>query len=141
MFDVPPYNRFTFNNNGYFDYMGRSKFLEIYNEVVSVKKRFTNTIYSLQGIVGYEKSYIMAALAILLMRQGKRVIYIPHCGILAKDLRRNIKSAFLLSYADDPKTRRSITKFSSVEDVYDFCYQKARSNIDKLYVLADQCRR
>ncbi|KAA8895767.1 hypothetical protein FN846DRAFT_922079 [Sphaerosporella brunnea] len=137
LFNKYPWKRFTLDDDGCFDYMGRRKFLEIYEEVVSMETPYRNKEFSLQGIVGYGKSHIMAALAILLMRRGKRVIYIPHCGIMATDLLENAISAFLLSYADDPHAQQRIAMFSSVEDVHNFCREEADVG-NQLYILADQ---
>jgi hypothetical protein len=137
IFHKQPWQRFTLDDDLCFDYMGRAKFSEIYEEVASMETQHRNTEFSLQGIVGYGKSYIMAALAILLMRLGKRVIYIPHCGIMATDLLKNAKSTLLLAYADDPKTQQRIATFSSVEDVHEFCYAEAEEG-NRFYIFADQ---
>jgi hypothetical protein len=137
MFHNQPWQRFTLDDEHCFDYMGRTKFTEIYEEVVSMETRHRNTEFSLQGIVGYGKSYIMAALAVLLMRLGKRVVYIPHCGIMATNLLKQAISALLLSYADDPEKQQLIATFSSVEDVHEFCYEEAEEG-NKLYIFADQ---
>ncbi|KAF8538638.1 hypothetical protein BDD12DRAFT_841601 [Trichophaea hybrida] len=132
-----PYDRFKLDRNHCFDYMGRSKFLDIYQAVVSMEENKKNRTYSLQGILGYGKSFMMAALTILLMRLGKRVVYFPHCRTMAKDLRGYVQSAFLLAYADKYDTQQRIASFGSLNDVYEFC-NDVRGEGEVLYFLVDQ---
>ncbi|KAF8537953.1 hypothetical protein BDD12DRAFT_844754 [Trichophaea hybrida] len=116
-----PDDCFKLDLNHRFGYMGRSKLLDIYQAVVSMEENKKNRTYSLQGILGYGKSFIMAALTILLMRLGKRVVYFSHCRIMAKDLQGYVQSAFLLAYADKYNTQQRIASFGSLNDVYKFC--------------------
>jgi len=117
--------------------MGRRKFLDIYQAVVSMELYKKNRTYSLQGILGYGKSFMMAALTILLMRMGKLVVYIPHCRIMAKDLQGYIRSAFLLTYADKYDIQQRIASHLSLNDIYELC-NDIRGEGEVLYFLVDQ---
>jgi DNA replication protein DnaC len=83
-----PYQRFTSKNiNGidHFEYMGRSqlhKFQQCIKSETFLKG--SESLY-LYGTSGSGKSHMLAALAYQLVREGKRVFYIPDCLRLVLD--------------------------------------------------------
>jgi hypothetical protein len=74
-FSEPP-ERFSVQD-GKFEYMGREQFQGVHKTVSSLKTGGGGTRLYIQGTMGFGKSHILAALACLLYRQGKVVVFIP----------------------------------------------------------------
>lgn len=82
-----PRTRINLLSSNTFRYMGRKRFKAIYEAIdslikesaVSSRKSKSLTLY---GSAGSGKSYILAALACLLVKRGKNVVYIPNCEAL-----------------------------------------------------------
>jgi len=79
--------------------MSREAFEEAYGYVPSLRLDGLSSLY-IYGTMGYGKSYILAALACLLYRQGKRVVFIPDCRAMLINPLLYIKCALLCTFAN-----------------------------------------
>ncbi|PVF93480.1 hypothetical protein CPB86DRAFT_818794 [Serendipita vermifera] len=91
------------DNVRYFRYMGRSGFTELESRVRDQLSENEKNRMQFYGSAGSGKSYLLAALTIKLIQEGKRVIYIPEAGELIEDFGRVIRSALGLAFYDDPQ--------------------------------------
>jgi len=116
--------------------MGREVFQEVYDKAHLLKLRSEYTKLYIHGTMGYGKSYILAALACLLYREGKQVVFIPDCRALLGQSIPYIKSALLCTFADPSleKQRDRIRACTSEEEINTFCH----SLDDTLYFIVDQ---
>ncbi|CAG8834424.1 11663_t:CDS:2, partial [Gigaspora margarita] len=96
-----PVDRFAINEDGFFTFMGRKEFINVLNEIITFKSRTGYMEMFIYGTVGYGKSHILTAIACFLIRNGRRVVYLPDCRKLAVDPMEYIKSALFLTYVDD----------------------------------------
>ncbi|KAF8234815.1 hypothetical protein L208DRAFT_1393487 [Tricholoma matsutake] len=83
-----------------FEYMGRSKFRELEKRVEN--KTFlkgSESLY-LYGTSGSGKSHLLAALVYCLVREGKRVFYIPDCSSLLLKPAQTIWAALTFAFYD-----------------------------------------
>lgn len=127
-------SRFSINKNT-FSYMGREKFAQIWNTWLEVKDdvRRHRAIY-VYGTRGYGKSYILAALACLLVRQGERVVYLPDCFAMLRDPLEYLRVALLFAIRD-ASSREQIHNCKTVNDLASFCVD---FKIGRLCIIADQ---
>jgi hypothetical protein len=129
-----PFQRFEYHGKDprYFQYMGRSKFTELYDwtQRDSFLSGF-ESIY-LYGSSGSGKSHILAALACRFIREGKRVVYIPDCRLLLDNFSKYLRLALRCAFYDSPhlKTVDSIRDF---ERLLEFC-----ENHTEIYFIVDQ---
>lgn len=116
--------------------MGREEFKKAYNYVSSLKLDGLSNLY-IHGTMGYGKSYILAALACLLYRQGKRVVFIPDCRAMLIEPLVYIKCALLCTFANPSlkEEREWIRACASVSELGAFCHSLDRST---LYFIVDQ---
>ena len=119
-----------------FAYMGRESFSAVWSEVNRLKTRGGYTRLYIHGTMGYGKSHILAVLAGLLSRSGKRTVYMPDCRELLGDMVSYLQSALLCAFADPSSSHRrdKIRAFKSQEDIYDFC----RTQSEPFYFIVDQ---
>jgi ABC-type glutathione transport system ATPase component len=129
-------DRFRLNQDRTFRFMGRQKFAEVY-QTVSNMSWATGTIYSLQGTLGSGKSHILAALACLLLKEGKRVVYLPDARVLATAVVEYTKEALQLAYADDQALFERIQVLLSIEDIVQFALERS-SQHEWWYLICDQ---
>jgi hypothetical protein len=100
-----PFQRFHWNmqdNVKHFRYMGRSRFTDLHE--MTRGPHFLagwEKIY-LYGSSGSGKSHLLAALACQLIRERKRVVYIPDCGDLLYDFVEVIQDALRCAFHDSP---------------------------------------
>lgn len=83
-----PRTRIKLLSSNTFRYMGRKRFKALYDAIDSLIKESVvssreSKSLTVSGPAGSGKSYILAALACLLVKQGKFVVYIPSCEALA----------------------------------------------------------
>jgi len=116
--------------------MGRRIFAEVY-QTVSKMSVTTGMIYSLQGSLGSGKSHILAALVCLLVKEGKRVVYLPEAKQLATDLVGYTQYSLQLAYADDEVLFERIQGFSSITDILKFAKERSRRG-ELWYLICDQ---
>ena len=115
--DSAPSDRFTISDDGAFTYIGRECFSQVYEAV----KAFNYTagirhIY-LKGTMGFGKSHVLAAIAVKLLKEDKRVVYIPDCALLISKPVRVLSSALYLAIRDNEEMMRGISKASSVNEL------------------------
>jgi hypothetical protein len=96
---IPPC--FTVSENRKVSYMGREAFTKVWDKwrVIEPKTGQRQAIY-VYGSRGYGKSHILAALACLLVRLGKQVVYIPDCCRMLRAPFAYLQAAFLFAFAD-----------------------------------------
>jgi hypothetical protein len=85
--------------------------------------------------MGYGKSHIMAAMASLMMQDGRRVVYLPDCAAVYTKPVTTIQCALLVAFADRPDICTTLEAAPTIEDFKNFCraYDECQ-----LYFLLDQ---
>ena len=131
---IPPKNRFKLSNH-MFAYMGREGFRELWEGISKMENDGWNKLF-LYGTAGYGKSHMLAALACLLISQGKGVVYLPDCRAMLQCFVRYIKEALLLTFGDSPKRQKQVEKLETEKDIEAFLYDHAR--LERLYFIVDQ---
>ena len=128
-----PADRFHFEHS-HFEYMGREIFLELWNVVQGLKHESFTRLY-IQGTMGYGKSHILAVLAGLLYRSGKRVVYLPDCRALLRQPLDYLRASLLCAFADPSsyEKRETIRALGSTHDVEKFCCENL-----PMYFIIDQ---
>jgi len=121
-FSEPP-ERFSIQD-GKFEYMGREEFERVHKIVSSLKTGGGGTRLHIQGTMGYGKSHILAALACLLYRQGKVVVFIPDVRTLLLAPLPYITTALLCTFAGPSfkEERKRIRACKSMDDISSFYY-------------------
>jgi hypothetical protein len=116
-----PTDRFDFRES-HFEYMGRTAFFKVMDIVKELKIGGFSRFY-IQGTMGYGKSHILAVLAGLLSRAGKRVVYLPDCRELVVNPMRYMRTALLCAFADPHSSdvRDEIRALESMDNIIDFC--------------------
>jgi hypothetical protein len=117
----------------YFHYMGRSKLMELEKEVEKTIFQDRHQDVYLFGPSGSGKSHILAALAVKLIQERKRVIYIPDCLQLLANSEKNLRIALYFAFYDDPVACATIKSAHGIDALLDFIEEKT----DK-YLLVDQ---
>ena len=116
-----PSERFDFRES-YFEYMGRTAFSKLMDTVKDLKIGGFSRLY-MQGTMGFGKSHILAVLAGLLSRAGKRVVYLPDSRELVVNTMRYMRTALLCAFADphSSEVRDEIRALESKNNVIAFC--------------------
>lgn len=124
MYHERPIERFSLHDDT-FEYMGREAFQRVDKQVSSLKLGDGYTRLYIEGTMGYGKSHILAALACMLYRQGKRVVFIPDCRAMLRDPLPYIKSALLCAFADPllVEKRNQIRACTTKEQIYSFFHR------------------
>src|SRR5205085_9980211 len=124
--------RFDLDESNSFRYMGRSPFRKLHERVQTPNfLKFDERIY-FYGSSGSGKSHILAALACLLIRQGKRVVYVPDCGTLVDNFMTAMRTAFCFAFPDDYET---IVSFLTVDELVRFSQALLHN---RFYIIVDQ---
>lgn len=118
-----------------FQFMGRSMFSSLLEEVQTPDFLSKRHDLSLYGTSGTGKSHLLAALVCHLVRDKKRVIYLPDCHYLLKDAREGFRSALLFAFYNDHFSRQTIENALSVDELVGFVRKQPRSS---LYLIVDQ---
>lgn len=92
------------------------------------KKSNTTFIY---GTIGWGKSHLLAAMVCLLMRKGRKVVYLPDCKAMLRDPVDYFRSALLLTYAAQPTVQAQVVELLTIEDVIFFC----KRHTDLTYII------
>lgn len=119
-----------------FEYIGRESFARVWETVGELRLPTGRGRIYIHGTMGYGKSHLLAALACLLARKGKRVVYVPDCRQMLKAPLIYLKSALLCAFPDPPsfRDRIAIRACSSVRELSEFC----RTGQDRWYFIIDQ---
>lgn len=134
-----PSDRFDFDfGEYYFEYMGRTAFSTVMDTVKELKIGGFSRLY-IQGTMGYGKSHILAAIAGLLSRDGKRVVYLPDSRELVANTMRYMRTALLCAFADPDSSdmRDEIRALESKDSIIAFCekHQDVYFIIDQMSAL------
>jgi energy-coupling factor transporter ATP-binding protein EcfA2 len=118
-----------------FVYMGRESFSAVWSEVNGLKIREGFTRLYIHGTMGYGKSHLLAVLAGLLSRSGKRTVYLPDCREFLANKLRYMQTALLCAFADPSSSdeRDRIRGLESQEDIIYFCDRQM-----PMYFIVDQ---
>ena len=130
-----PYQRFekkNVDNMGHFEYMGRSPFCELQRRIQNVNfLEGSETLY-LYGTSGSGKSHLLAALAYNLVREGKRVFYIPDCSTLLLEPAKTMWMALNFAFYDSDVLAPIGNRYD-VDKMIDFI-----SELRDIYIVVDQ---
>lgn len=122
-----------------FEYMERECFGSLWDKVQSLRIGSGSSQLLLHGNMGYGKSHMLAALACLLFRLGKRPVYLPDCRQMLANSLSYIQSAMLCSFADPSSSslarRDEIRSFQNMDDALKFCGNFRETH---LYFIIDQ---
>jgi len=133
-----PVDRFRLSNPPafVFKYMGRESFAEVWKLIDSFKVMESYIRLHINGTIGYGKSHILAVVAGLLSRTGKRTVYIPDCARLVQNPMIYMQCALLCAFADPSSSdvRATIRAFESLEALEKFCVNHA----EHFYFVVDQ---
>ncbi|KAJ7207491.1 hypothetical protein GGX14DRAFT_635270 [Mycena pura] len=134
-----PSQRFKFISNSNsvlsFHFMPREFLATVYHRLTNM--RVGQSSIHLHGPMGLGKSHILAAMGILLRRQGKRVVFLPDCGKLVSDPMVYVQSALLCTFSgnDDKEDRDQIRHLRTLKEIQQWC---RRERAPKLYFIVDQ---
>ena len=130
---IPP--RFSLLNQRKFSYMGRERFSLVWKIFGTVESRpdQRQAVY-LYGGKGYGKSYILAALTCLLIRTGRRVVYLPDCRAWLFDPLRYLRNALVVAFVNCQLSREEILDCKNLESLVNFC----AGYRDRLCFIVDQ---
>jgi hypothetical protein len=128
-----PSERFVLSE-GTFEYMGREQFGEVWECVKGLERRGCTELY-IEGSMGFGKSHILAMLADLLYRLGKRTIYIPDCRQALVAPLAYLQNSLLVAFAEPSLTleRTRIRSCQSLSDILAFCRTQTY-----MYFITDQ---
>jgi hypothetical protein len=134
-----PYPKERFPLKGHcFRYMGREKFAALREGILDFEEDDGYRKLYLYGTIGYGKSYMLAALACLLIKEGKRVVFLPDCRGMLENHGRYLTSALLLCFGDSPIQQREIKSCRrDPNKLIELCAQLSDNRI-LLYFVIDQ---
>ena len=95
----------------------------------------TLTVY---GTIGYGKSHIVAALALALMKERKRVIYLPDCAALKGRFLNYLKQALSLTFVDNEDLLQEIFNYKDFDEILERLEKFKGSTREEFYLLVDQ---
>ncbi|KAL5512234.1 hypothetical protein ACEPAG_3519 [Sanghuangporus baumii] len=118
-----------------FAFMGRHMFRRLYDCVAEFEKDPFRSYAKacVYGCVGTGKSHVLAALACLLLHEGKRVIYVPDCVLLLESFFIEMRSALQFAF---PEYASTMDAWTSVDQVRDFC--RAWRKTGSIFFVLDQ---
>jgi hypothetical protein len=119
--------------------MGREMFRQLRESVERFEDQFDYHKLYLYGTIGYGKSHMLAALACLLMQEGKRVVFLPDCrAMMQEGFGRYLSAGLLLCFGDSPSRQQEITECGDDPDKLDeFCHQLSSRKVF-IYFIIDQ---
>jgi hypothetical protein len=126
------FKRKNVDNMHHFEYMGRYPFGELHKRIQD--RNFligTESIY-LYGTSGSGKSHLLAALVYNLVREGRRVFYIPDCSSFLLQPEETMWMALNFAFYDS-NDLRAIGDHHDVNAMIDFM-----SKYEDLYIIIDQ---
>lgn len=123
---------------GCFTYMGREIFTDLYNSIQSFERALDFRKIYLSGTSGYGKSYLLAALACLLIKEDKRVVYLPDCRAMLEDFGGYLTSSLLLCFANSGARQLEVKACGEdVQRLIGFCKRLANYG-ESLTLIVDQ---
>jgi hypothetical protein len=131
-----PSERFAIKEDGTFAFMGRSHFSTLSKNVHELHPRgFGGKAPKMlfYGTIGFGKSHSLAALALVLMQEDKRVVFLPTHKDLLDDRVKYFRKALLLAFGDSPELMQELMDAITQQELVRFCDQQA-----ELYFVVDQ---
>ena len=122
----------------WFRYYGREAFKVIYNDVVSLQMKGNFSVYYIYGTLGFGKSHMLAALAIILLQEGRKVVYLPDCRQFARYPTEYLKDALVLTYAGDLEAQSELVQCATGQALVRWCINRAATMGEELYFLIDE---
>lgn len=126
-------NRFHFNADGEFRYVGRATFKKFAEEVLALNRNKSSLF--LHGHMGVGKSHMMAALACFLTRIGKLVVYISDYSAFLSDPVTATKIALARAFWNRECELDKIFEMRTVDELKTYCMQI--SHRERIYLLID----
>lgn len=77
------------------------------------------------------QSHLLAAMACLLMRKGRKIVFLPDCKALVREPVDYFRAALLLTFATQPAVQTQVARLSTVDEVIRFC----KSQVDLTYII------
>ncbi|MDO9334039.1 MAG: hypothetical protein Q7T57_05905 [Dehalococcoidales bacterium] len=90
---------------------------------IPAKAASKSEVMFLYGTIGWGKSHLLAAMVCLLMRKGRKVVYLPDCKVMLDDPIKYFRSALLLTFASEPDIQQQAARLDSAEHIIRFCDQ------------------
>ena len=109
---------------GNWQYVGRTKFKELLQELKKVQESEVYSTLWLYGTQGYGKSHLLAALVCYLAAQDETVVYISDCRALIEDPVEYVRAAMLFAWADDITIQKEILTLNTLEEIENFFMSK-----------------
>ncbi|KAK6344197.1 hypothetical protein TWF696_007838 [Orbilia brochopaga] len=107
-----------------FEFMGREEFSRIFSEIETLINGSGGKHYFINATYGWGKSYVLAALAALLLKQGKSVVYISHCAEFIIRGLDYLRTCFFMAYARHEKDLQRVVDLKSYQDISNFVQQE-----------------
>ena len=119
-----PGDRFVLKEDGSFLYMGRSKFKDIYKDVTNLSSVALPRI-NVYGGRGLGKSHLLASAVVLLIKQGKRVVYLPQARDWAtNDAEDYLRTALYLGFADSAELLAEMEQIQGADSLVTWANSK-----------------
>ncbi|KAI5781032.1 hypothetical protein DFH27DRAFT_656850 [Peziza echinospora] len=131
-------DRMVVNKDGTFVYYGRSNLQPIYQAAIEMRVDGC-TKYFVRGALGVGKSHLIAALACVLTRSGRKVAFLPDCRALVKAPLHGLLFALKFAFHGHPQELEELEAITSLEEIYQFCLKVAEEREHRVYFLIDQC--
>ena len=130
-----PKDRFLLDEDLQFQYYGRERFQELYDAARSMRYHGTRK-YFLHGTLGSGKSYLLAALACLLTKQGMKVVYLPDCGEMMGDAFEYLRAGLRLAFTGSAEHDALLANCEDTKGLLKIC--SAVSSEYRLLFIVDQ---
>jgi hypothetical protein len=105
---------------GSWQYVGRTKFKNLVENLENVRRGRNYSAVWLYGTQGYGKSHLLAALVCYLAAQCERVVYIPDCREWFRDPVGYLQTAMLFAWADDITAQEEICTKTTEDELEAF---------------------
>jgi RecA/RadA recombinase len=112
---------------GNWQYVGRTKFKELLQELRKVQGSEVYSTVWLYGTQGYGKSHLLAALVCYLAAQDEQVVYISECRALLEDPIGYFRAAMLFAWADNIAIQKETMTLNTLEKIREFF--KSKENV------------
>jgi len=122
----------TVNDMDHFEYMGRHPFGELHKRTQDGNFLIGTESLYLYGTSGSGKSHLLAALVYNLVREGRRVFYIPDCSTFLLWPEETMWTAFNFAFYDS-NNLGAIRDHRDIDAMIDFM-----SKYEDLYIIVDQ---
>jgi hypothetical protein len=103
---------------GNWQYVGRTKFKELVQELKKVQRSDIYSTVWLYGTQGYGKSHLLAALVCYLATQGEQVVYISDCRALLEDPVKYLRATMLFAWADDIIIQKTLNTLEEIGEFF-----------------------